>query len=108
MIDGLWTVQFRADNQNSGMGVLFITQEKFYGGDASYFWTGNFLEENSKIQGEVAVENYSGSPNSVFGLRQKFRIKLEGRVEVPVMELQGYVVEDPRLKIAIRCDKRVD
>lgn len=109
MLEALWTVEFVSDNRNYGTGVIVFDTGRIWGGDASYYYIGTGRADNSGIvQAEIQVTHYNGPPSSIFGPLEKFTVRLKGKVEAPVMLLQGVLEEAPERKIAIRCTRRAE
>lgn len=54
------------------------------------------------------MSSYRDGRTSVFGNVQKFTLHLEGAVKHDTFDVQGYMVENPALKIAIRLTRRAE
>lgn len=66
-IEGLWVVQFRSNSMDMGTGVAVFVDGKIHGGDASYYYTGEYSENENKMNAELLVERY-GEGSDIFGL----------------------------------------
>jgi len=108
MIEALWSVEFASNLGIFGSGVVVFETERIFGGDAKYYYLGKFKVKNQAVDADVEVTHYSGEPFSVFGHLNKFNLKVTGRVQVPRMELQGHLVENPNMEIMMRLNKIAD
>jgi dCMP deaminase len=103
----LWTVEFMSNLQIFGSGVAVFEDGRIFGGDSQYYYLGNFQAKyDNFITAEVKVIHFAGQPYSIFGLRKEFILSLSGKLNIPVMELSGYVVGDPNLTMVLRLTWR--
>jgi T3SS negative regulator,GrlR len=107
MLEAHWTVEFRSPF-DFGAGTVVFENGRLFGGDGQFSYEGNYRVDNGDIHSDVNIEHFSGQPNSVFGLKEKFQIKVSGKVQAPVMELTGHLVEPPFTPISIKCTKKTD
>jgi len=89
-IEALWTVNF-ATAGGAGNGIVIFETGRIFGGDANYFWVGDYDVQNGRITASLNVSNYSGVPYSVFGQLMNLRLKLEAAL--PSTTGVGQVVE---------------
>jgi hypothetical protein len=75
-IEALWTVNF-ATAAGAGNGIVIFETGRIFGGDANYFWVGDYNVQNGRITANLNVSNYSGVPYSVFGQLMNFPLKME-------------------------------
>lgn len=108
MIEALWTVEFLSSGGNVGAGVAIFETNRVFGGDVSYYYLGDYQTKNDEITANIKVTHYFGPPSSIFGQLKEFTIHLSGKIEVPVMTASGYLKEDPKLKIVVRCTRRAN
>jgi hypothetical protein len=108
MIEALWTIEFVSTEGNIGAGVVIFETNRVFGGDVSFYYLGSYEVKNGELTSRVKVTHYFGEPLSIFGTLKEFTIYLSGKIEVPVMTARGYLEEDPKLKIAVRCTRRAD
>jgi hypothetical protein len=64
---------------------------RLFGGDANFFWVGDYNVQNGRITANLNVSNYSGVPYSVFGPLMNFRLRLEA--DLPPTTGQGQTME---------------
>jgi len=108
-LEALWTVEFVSDLEVAGAGVVVFETDRVFGGDAQYYYTGIYeVHPDGTVEGEVHVRHYAGAPYSVFGYRKNFSVKVSGKPQTPVMELEGTLIEDPPSRLRIRLTRRAE
>ncbi len=107
MIEGLWSVAFVSTQENFGAGVVIFETGRVLGGDASYYYVGDYNVTNGELRANVHVTHFFGEPHSVFGNLRKFELSVSGRMppEGRTIEATGHLVQDPRQQIAFRFQK---
>lgn len=108
MIEALWSVQFVANTQGFGSGVVVVENGKVLGGDAQYFYVGNCLMENGMLHATAEITHYAGPPSSVFGTSNKFHLSVSGIPAHDNFVLSGHVIEVPQLQININFTRRAE
>jgi len=108
MLEALWSVEFVSNVQALGAGVAVFETGRVFGGDSQYYYLGDFRVVNGVIQADIEVNHYFGPLSSVFGPLKKFNLKLTGQSNTPVMELGGFLVENPQFQIHMRLTKRAN
>lgn len=108
MLEALWSVEFVSSLGGFGGGVVVFETGRVFGGDGQYYYLGTYEVEGEIASDEAEITHYSGQPYSIFGPRDKFRVKVSGKVQEPIMELKGYLVDDPRMEFVARLTKRAD
>jgi hypothetical protein len=108
MLEALWTVEFVSSMGSYGAGVVVFETNRIFGGDAFYYYLGSVVVKNEIVEADVVVTHHSGPLQSIFGPLNKFHLKLSGRVQTPVMVLQGYLVENPQMKMSARLTWRAE
>ena len=106
MLEALWSVEFVSSLGLFGGGVVVFETGRVFGGDNNYYYLGNYKVEGETASGEAEITRYGQGVLSVFGPKEKFRIKVSGKLQEPIMELKGYLVDDPRMEIVMRLTKR--
>jgi len=108
-VEALWTVEFISNLQVFGSGVAVLETGRIFGGDAKYYYLGEYnVDPNGLVNATVRVTHFAGEPYSIFGNVKTFSLLLSGKVNVPEMELSGFVAGSPQLRIALRMTKRED
>jgi hypothetical protein len=107
VLEAQWVVEFKSAI-DFGAGTVVFESGRVFGGDGQYRYEGDYKIDNGHLTGEVEVERFSGAPNSVFGPLDRFKIKVSGRVQSPVMDLYGNLAQSPFTPIVIRCTKKSD
>ncbi|MEW5897269.1 MAG: GrlR family regulatory protein [Nanoarchaeota archaeon] len=108
MLEALWSVEFVSNLQVQGAGVVVLETGRVFGGDAQYFYVGDYNMHHDKAQVSLKVKHYSGAPNSIFGQLKEFHVKLEGTPNREKFDMIGHLVEDPTRKMAIRLTRRAE
>lgn len=109
MIEGLWSVEFGANTGYDGAGVVVFESQRVFGGDASYYYVGNYsIDNNLILTAEINVSHYNGPLNNVFGPVKEITIVVAGKTATPSMIIEGSVKGRPDLKIALRLTKRAE
>ena len=112
MIEGLWSISFSTVDQpqtDVGAGVVVFETQRIFGGDSSYFYIGNYsITKENQIKADVSVNHYYGQPLSIFGPLAKCTIIINGSITVDEFHAQGYVKENPLLKLMVNFVKRAD
>ncbi|HQM30706.1 MAG TPA: hypothetical protein PLR20_15260 [Syntrophales bacterium] len=108
MLGALWSLEFESILGDHGTGVVVLETDRLFGGDAQYFYIGNYKVRGCVLEADVVVQHYAGPPFSIFGLTEIHKVILKGKIEVPVMKLQGHLANDPSQTFSIKCVKRAD
>jgi T3SS negative regulator,GrlR len=94
MLEGLWTIEFVSNAVTYGAGVVVLEYRRIKGSDSSYYYLGKFSVEDKVVKAEIEVTHYIGPPHSIFALSHRFKLKLSGNPETPVMELKAHFVDN--------------
>ena len=71
-IEALWSMRFGAEVE--GSGVVVLETERIFGGDARYYYLGEYKVEGKTISAIVKVQHYHGEPRSIFGYQKRFTV----------------------------------
>lgn len=109
MVEGLWTVEFISTMNLFGNGVLVLSNNRLLGGDAGYYYSGQYNINNGNISGEVKVTRYDEKSISVFGDTPQFSLVFRGKLVDDynfdaIAEFKG----NSNLKIKLKCKKKED
>jgi hypothetical protein len=109
-IEALWTVNF-ATAAGVGNGIAIFETGRIFGGDANYFWVGDYGIQNGRITANLNVSNYSGVPYSVFGQLMNLRLRLEAALPPTTgpghtMEARGHLEGNPNQVIVMMLTYR--
>lgn len=108
MITGMYFVNFIANNNNFGIGLVVIQNVYVNGGDASYLYQGRFDYNGDDIKALIDVKHYRGPLNSVLGPLKEFSLTLSGKKSGDNFELMGGIPNMPNLNIRITGSKVAD
>ena len=101
MINGTYTAHFESSLGSFGDGVVTVHGTRISGGDSMYRYSGTFTEAGEMVRARIAVRHYAGTPSSVFGPLKAFNLDLRGAIRNGAGRLDGVVVGQPHLRIAI-------
>jgi len=102
MVDGLWTVEFSSALNLFGSGVLVLCNKKILGGDAGYYYSGEYDVKNKTIRGEVDIIRFDKNSISVVGDLDQFRMMFTGQLSEDEFTGVAQVKNKPGLTINIR------
>ena len=106
MIEGLWTVEFRTNIGGMGTGTLIFEKGRVAGGDAGYYYIGNYTLQGDKISGEAKIQKYNPGHVSVFGPLESGDLKLSGIIQGIFLTASGTLAQSPNAVITIKGIKR--
>lgn len=104
-LKGLWTVSFQSNFQTFGTGVVVFTQDRVLGGDSFYYYEGDAKVQGNRAEATIKVVRFNKAGMAIFGNLDSFNLKVSGDIASPEMELHGNMLEQPNMKITIRCTK---
>lgn len=107
MLEGLWTVEFKAA-MGAGTGVIVVNPKTIMGGDAGYYYAGTYKVENGAVHAELDVVRFSQHAVSIFGSSERHSVVLDGPVNEKQMQLSGYLKSNPSQKFSVICKKERD
>ena len=105
MLSGLFAVEFIANNNQFGAGIVVISEGTINGGDLSYLYQGHFEYYEQEIKASIEVRHYSGQRNAVMGPLNNFTLILSGRFSEGSFSVTGGIPNMPNLRITINGRK---
>jgi hypothetical protein len=105
MVSGIYSAQFISNSNHFGTGIVVIDGASLHGGDAAYLYRSKYSLTDNRISAAVEVENYSGSPMSVFGPLSYYRLTLNGVIEPHGFILSGAPDGMPNHMVRIELKK---
>ena len=109
MLSGIYSVDFRSNQQAFGSGIAVFTEDgKVGGGDETYFYQGFLSVSGNIASGNVRVAHYQGPRNSIFAGVDQYTLDLSGNIDGPTITLSGFMVEHPNMKIELTGKKIAD
>ena len=107
MISGIYSAVFASNNANLvGSGVAIFSGNAVHGGDAPFYYKGKYQRyDGNNVSAQVEVVHYSGTPDSVLGPRETFRLTLNGIINDQGFTLSGQIVGEPASQITIALKK---
>jgi len=107
-IEGLWTIHFRSTLSDFGAGVLVLTNNKILGGDAGYWYSGDYSLDNETLTGKVLVARFVENYLSIFGDLNQFELIFNARFTKHSFEGTAFMVGQPKLRIEVNGSKKQD
>lgn len=105
MIEALWSVEFIADNRDYGAGIIVFESGRAFGGDSSYYYTGNYSVVNGVFSAEITTTHYAGDKNNIVGPVDRVTWDISGAVERDCFMVSGQAQGFSR-KIVARLTRR--
>jgi len=106
MVDGLWTVEFSSALNLFGSGVVVLHEKRLLGGDAGYYYSGQYDVKNNTIRGEIDVIRFDQNSISVVGDVDQFGLTFTGQLSEDEFTGVAEVRDKPGLTINIRCRRK--
>jgi hypothetical protein len=108
-VDAIWQVRFGVGETapSLGYGVIILQAGKITGGDSSFYYRGEYTLDADTISCRVRVERHTLLLRSVTGFDQA-TLLLDGRVSDSILELTGYVEEEPSTGFAAILERLAD
>ena len=106
MEKGLWTVEFTTSVGGAGTGTIVFENGRVAGGDAGYYYIGNYNIDHDKIAGEVKIQKYNPGSVSVFGALEHGDLKISGSIKGSLLTATGQLSQHPNVKMTIKGTKR--
>ncbi|MBN1807413.1 MAG: hypothetical protein JW837_19355 [Sedimentisphaerales bacterium] len=110
MLNGLWTIEFMSIANLYGTGVLVLNNGRLLGGDAGYYYSGEYKERGDKIDGIATITRFEPNSISVFGNYGQLTLCFSGKVEDNYFLGEAWLRDDAdRSKnVQIKCTKKED
>lgn len=113
MVEALWTVEFFDPTSNGlplGTGIAVLETNRVFGGDAQYFYVGDYEVSGPDIKATVKIVHYSGPPHSVFGQLGRFTLSLIGKIaqDEKSISMIGNIVRKPEPKIVLKFKRQAE
>ena len=106
MVDGLWTVEFSSALNLFGYGVLVLYKKRLLGGDAGYYYSGEYDVKNNTIRGEVDVTRFDENSISIVGDLDQFHLTFTGQLSDDEFTGVAEVKNKPGLSINLLCRRK--
>lgn len=105
MVDGLWTIEF-GSSIGIGSGVVVLTDNRLLGGDAGYYYSGQYTVDDHHIDGKAEIVRFDGNSLSVFGNLDSFTLDFDGEISEDSIVGIAHLSDRPELKAQILCRKK--
>lgn len=101
MMSGVYFVEFRANNNNVGQGLIAIDDGRINGGDNAFLFQGRLDTYNDQLRAVIEVTHYRGEANSIFGSVRQFTLNLSGSSDANTFKMSGGVANMQGASISI-------
>ena len=108
MIEALYGIKFVSNTNDGGYGVVVLETGRILGGDSSFVFVGNYEVKNNIVYADVKCTNDRKLLQSIFGDIDEFNLHLEGSPAHDEFILQGYMIENPSMKIDVKLTRRAE
>jgi hypothetical protein len=108
-MEGFWTVEFGSSAGDYSGGVLFFNDGKIAGGDAGYYYVGDYqMTGESSFTATLHLKPFIKEAVSVFKTRrQELTLNLEGTIkDLNHATAQGKSKGIPDLRIGMKLERR--
>jgi T3SS negative regulator,GrlR len=107
MLDGFWTIEFGSNSGLAGAGVLCCAEGKILGGDAGYYYYGQYRCDGAAFEADLTVVPFIPNYVSVFGTQgQSVTLHLTGNVNGDNALAQGQPSTMPQYSFGAKLIKR--
>lgn len=106
MVEGLWTIEFASPIGLFGTGVLVLTDRRLLGGDAGYYYSGEYTVTDHHIDGKAEIVRFNRNSLSVFGDMDSFTLDFHGEISKNSIEGVASLAGRPESAARIRCSKK--
>ena len=108
MMDGLWTAEFGSSTGGFSGGVVVLRDGKLMGGDAGYYYLGDYQIREKSFQATIQVFPFLKEYESVFKtVGQNLKLNLVGSlIDGSHATAQGHPEGMPHLRLGVRLTKR--
>jgi len=103
-VNGLWTVSFSTP-LGEGTGVLTLLDGILAGGDANYYYSGSYVQDGSKLKGDLRVVHFAGPLTAVFGPIRELQLNFTAVAGGDLIMAQGLAVGLLAQRLAIRMQR---
>jgi hypothetical protein len=108
MVDGLWIIEFSSTLNLFGRGVVVLNNKRLLGGDAGYYYSGNYDTNNNTISAKITVTRFDENSISVFGDIDQFSLTFTGKLHNDEFSAVATVDEQSTFKIQVNGKKKED
>jgi len=108
MLEAMYGIEFESNMNSGGYGIVIFETGRILGGDSSFVFIGSYEVKNEIVYADVKCTNDRNSLESIFGDVKEFTLRLEGKPEYNEFIIQGYMVENPEMKIGVKLTRRAE
>lgn len=108
MVEGLWTIEFASPIGLFGTGVMVLTDRRLLGGDAGYYYSGEYTVTDHHIDGKADIVRFNRNSLSIFGDMDSFTLDFHGDISENSIDGFASLSDRPESKAKIRCRKKTE
>lgn len=108
MLEAMYGIEFVSNTNDVGYGVVILETGRVLGGDSSFVFVGKYEVKNGIMHTDVKCTNDRNLLPSIFGDIKEFSLRLEGKPDYKEFLLQGHMIENPAMKIAVKLTRRAE
>jgi hypothetical protein len=108
MLKGVWSFNVRGQQVAFTSGIIVVLDDnRFVGGDSSYYFTGVLSQDGAHISSEVAVKHHFGPRLDALETFDRFTVMLSGTANAAesIVQLAGSVAENPKVYMLVGMSK---
>ncbi|MEI7052136.1 GrlR family regulatory protein [Pseudomonas koreensis] len=109
MTNGIFHIDFRANNGDYGDGLVVVKDGAVNGGDPHFLYQGRVPTKSGSFESQFTVGKWRDGNRNVVGV-DNYTLDAKGHVDYEngILELQGSVVGAPHLTIQLKGRKIQD
>jgi hypothetical protein len=107
-MNGLWTIEFASPLGRAGSGIIVLNEGRLLGGDASYYYSGEYTIEGDVIQGRAHINRFDPNGISVLGNIDHYSLDFTGTIDNDSFTGVASLVDRPEMQVRVRCTKKED
>jgi hypothetical protein len=108
-MNGIYSVSFSSTQGQLGTGgVVYLINDKVYGGDANFYYMGSLNINGEEATGQIHVGPHQQPAQSIFGPLTNFDLQLSGSFRDGSFSLNGNIVGQPGMGIRVTGRKVAD
>ena len=108
MIEGFWLVEFFAQEESFGKGVVVAQNGSLLGGDSAFYCQGEYHINNNLLDATLKITRHNEFIPSIFGDINEYELEfkqLDIKKLIDKEQMVGNIVGNEELKITIQLNK---